>query len=537
MALALAVAVSGVWLLSLDSHLTFIADDWELLVRRQGSGAAYFLDSFHGNILVGPALAYKLLLALFGMGSATPFFAVSIALFLTSAVLLFVYLRRRVGDWLALIAAVLLLFLGAAFEDLLWVFQIGYFSSVAAGLGMLIALDRGDERGDRVACALLVVSLAFSSVGLAFAAGALADLAFGRRPWRPRAYVALLPAALCGLWWLGWGLGGESHVGLHNLVRTPKFVFDSASAGIVSLLGLASNDGSEPSQPHMVWGRLVLLVALCLLVFRIHREGRVSRGMAVALAIGLSLWFLTGLNRDADRLPTSSRYQYPSAVALLLIGGELLRGLRPPRAAIVAAAAVAGLAISGGVALAQREYRERWRPASDGLRTALAAVDLAGARAEPGFRIAFAPKPVIAAPVYLRVAAEYGSPAWSEAGLAARPQAEREAADPILAQAEGLRLLAPEPAQRAVACQRLRASAGTEAQLTLLHGGFTLSNLGGAPVEVLLGRFAPGLPVDLGALPPGQTAALSIPVDSSGRPWALGLRGSGRVRLCTTTTA
>jgi hypothetical protein len=95
--------------------------------------------------VVGPALVYKLLQTFFGMSSAMPYYAVSISLFLTSAVLLFAYLRSRVGDWLALLAAVLILFLGAAFEDLLWAFQLGYFASAAAGLGMLLALDREDD--------------------------------------------------------------------------------------------------------------------------------------------------------------------------------------------------------------------------------------------------------------------------------------------------------------------------------------------------------------------------------------------------------
>ncbi len=221
LALAVAVAVSGVWLFSLDSQLTFIADDWMLLVKRQGWGASYFLKPFHGNIVVAPALVYKLMREIFGMGSATPYYVAAILSFLSSAVLLFVYLRRRVGAWLALIAAVLVLFLGAAFEDLLFAFQIGYFGSVAAGLGMLIALDREDDHGDRLACLLLVASLAFSSVGLAFAAGALLDLLAGRRPSARRAYFALAPIALYCLWWIGWGHTAQNQSALTTWL-TPR---------------------------------------------------------------------------------------------------------------------------------------------------------------------------------------------------------------------------------------------------------------------------------------------------------------------------
>lgn len=241
--LALAVTTSAVILFAWNADLTFYADDWELLVRRQGWGAGYFLAPFHEHVVLGPALAFKLLLAPFGMDSALPFYVASLSVFLLSAVLLFVHVRRPIGDALALASAVLILFLGAAFEDLMFAFQLGYFVSIAAGIGMLIALDREDEWGDCAGCALLAVSLVFPSLGIAFAAGALVDLALGRRPRSGRAYVALAPMALYAAWWLGWGHTAQHHVSLHNLLGTPKFVFDSAAAGVTSLLGLATGDG------------------------------------------------------------------------------------------------------------------------------------------------------------------------------------------------------------------------------------------------------------------------------------------------------
>jgi hypothetical protein len=533
--LAIAVAASAILLIGLDSHLSFIADDWNLLVKRHGSSPDVFLNPFNENIVLGPAVIFKLLLAVFGMGSALPFYLVSISLFLTSAVLLFVYLRPRVGDWLALISVVLVLFLGAAFEDLLWAFQMGFFGSMAAGLGMLVALDRGDRRGDRIACALLAVSLAFSSLGIAFAAGALAELALGRRPRGERAYVALLPLALYAVWWAGWGHNAQSHVSLHNLEHLPQYVFDTASAGITSLLGLATGDGSEPSQPHLIWGKLLLLIAIALAAVRVVREGRVSRGLAIVLVIALAFWILAGLNRSPERFPTSSRYQYPSAVFLLLIAAETLRGLRVPRLAIPVAAVVAGLALVGGITLLHREYTERWRPAADSLRSSLAAVDIAGPSAEPGFPVTFPPSVTVPARVYLSAARDLGSPAFSEAELEARPESERASADLTLAQGEGLALVPPNRVERTVRCQPLRASAAGDTGVTLLQGGFTLTNTTSAGVNVLLGRFSDGLPVSLGSLQAGATASLTIPVDNSNRPWNLWLTGDGPVRLCTTT--
>jgi hypothetical protein len=531
--LSIAAVVSAALLISIDSHLTFVTDDWVLLVKRQGWGASYFLKPFHGNILVAPALVYKVMREVFGMGSATPYYVVAVLTFVTSAVLLFVYLRPRVGDWLSLCAAILVLFLGAAFEDLLFAFQIGYFASVAAGLGMLIALDREDDDGDRLACLLLIVSVVFSSVGLAFAAGAVLDLVLGRRPRRRRAYVALAPIALYGLWWLGWGHTAQSHLSGHNLVGTPKFVFKAAAAGVTSLLGLATGDGSEPSQPHLIWGKLILVAALLLLAWQIIRERKVSRGLAVALAIGLAFWVAAAVNRNVDRLPTSSRYQYPSAVFLLLIAAEMLRGVRVPKLAVVPAVVVTGFAIAGGITLMHREYSERWAPYANSVRSSLAAVQIAGSSADPHYQVEFSPETKASAKAYFSAADEYGSPAFSESELATRPQSERERADLTLAQALDFALHAPS-GEKTIACQSLKASGAGYTGVTLLHGGFTLTNRSGGSVEVMLGRFAEGFPVSLGPLEDGVKTALTIPTDESRRPWNLGVVGSGPVQLCTT---
>ena len=175
--LAIAVVISAILLVSLDSHLTFNADDWELLVVRKGWSPGTFLDPFHEHVVLAPALIYKTLLAFFGMSSALPFYLVSISLFALTAVLLFSYLRPRIGNWLAFFFVVPLLFLGAASEDLLWAFQMGFFGSMAAGMGMLVALDRKSSKGDRIACALLLLSLAFSSLGIAIALVMLSSLA------------------------------------------------------------------------------------------------------------------------------------------------------------------------------------------------------------------------------------------------------------------------------------------------------------------------------------------------------------------------
>ena len=88
------------------------------------------------------------------MDSIVPYAAAAIVCFLASVLLLFIYLSRRVGDWIALAAVLPILFMGTAYEDLLTAFQINYFGSVALGIGALLAIERRDRRGDVIACVL-----------------------------------------------------------------------------------------------------------------------------------------------------------------------------------------------------------------------------------------------------------------------------------------------------------------------------------------------------------------------------------------------
>jgi hypothetical protein len=515
--LAIAMAVSGLILVGLTSQLTFMSDEWELLVVRRGWSAADLLDPFNEHIILAPAIVWKVLLAVFGMDSAMPFQLVAVGAFLLSVALLFAYLRPRVGEWPALIGAFLVLFLGAAFEDLLFAFQLGYYGAAAAGIGALIALDRGTRQGDRIACLLLVVSLAFSSLGIPFVAGALVHILLSSRPKLGRLYVALLPLELWGIWWLGWGHEAESNFSLGNLPDVPEYVLDSAAAGIVSLLGLATGDGSEADQPHLVYGQILLLLGVGAAVARLWRRRAVPAGLVVALAIGLSFWGLTAMNLTEVRLATSSRYQYPSAVFLLLIAGELLRGVRIDPRALAVAGVVALAAAWGGMSLMFREHEDRWLPASDSLKASLAALEIAGASGDPAYTVAFSGN--ISAPLseYLDAVSEHGSPAFSAAELEERPEEDRASADATLAEALGLALgpAAGEPGP----CREV----GTGSPLP--WGALNLVNGGQSSVDLAAGRYSDGFPVPLGPLPPGGRASLEVPPDGSGLPWRLSVTG------------
>lgn len=526
--LVLAALLSFFLILRLATRLTFVYDDWDLLINRRGWNAGSFLDPYHEHIVAAPALVFKVLQSIFGIGSATPYRVVATATFIAGAVLLFCWLRPRVGDWASLIAAISILFLGASFENLLWPFQIGYFASIALGLGTLIALDRDDELGDRVACGLLCLNMTASSLAFPFIAGVAVLILMGRRPRARRVLIIAIPLALYVAWYIGWGHTAESQLSLSNLSDVPKYVFDAAAGGIVGLLGLATGDGSDPNRPHLIFGQIAVVVLLVLAGLRVRSLGRVSPTLAMVVVIALSFWVLAALNQTAARPPESSRYLYPSAVFILLIAGELLRGVRIGPVALVAAGAVTIAAAVAGMSLMTDQFNERWITSSDYLRAQLGSVDIARETVDPEYPIVFGQTLQVPASEYLAAVGDGSSPGFSSDQLKDQDDVYRQAADTTLAQALRLTLTPADPPAAGTACRDLEPPRG----LYLQPGTMTLENVGRQNGEIVLGRYADGYPVSFGELPPGSTSALTIPVDGSPVHWRLGLIGATSFRVC-----
>jgi len=535
--LILVLACSGTLLLVLQSHLTFLADDWRFLLQRRGSDPAGFLDPHNDHIAIIPVAVYKAVLGTFGMTSALPFQVVSTLVFLGSAAALFAYLRLRVGDELALFGATLILFLGAAWTDLLWSFQIGLSGSIAAGVLALLALERDHRIADRIACLLLVVSTAFSELGVSFAVAALVSVALGPGPRRSRLYVALAPVALYLVWFLGWGHKGPETFTFHNLVVSPKYVFEAISQAIASLLGLATPLTGNDGQPvGLLWGELLLVTLVVLSVWRVRGRGGISRGLATALALGGSFWFFAALNAYLDwRLPTNGRYQYPGGVFVLMIAAEVARGYRPDRRVLAVGAIITLAAVVSGLFFLDKGYRLR-RTASGVERARLAALEIARPHLTPKTPVSLDLLTQVQAGEYFSAVDEFGSPALPESELVSSGEVERQVADRELASLLGISLRAAQPkpqsARSRAGCLTARASPAARLSQPLRPGAYTLAGRG-LPAEVHLARFAVQPPVALGTLGPGQVAVLDLPPDRSARPWRLALGGAGRVRVCT----
>ncbi len=537
--LIVALACSGTFLLILQSHLTFFGDDWKFLLDRRGSSPSVFLDPHNDHIAVIPVAIYKALLEVFGMSSALPFQIVGTSAFLLSVVGLFAYLRRCVGDGLALAGSTLILFLGAAWVDLLWSFQVGLFGSIAAGLFALLALQRDDQRGDQVACGLLVVATAFSELGISFAVAALVSVAMAPPPRRGRLYVAIVPLVLYVVWFVGWGHKGPETLTLHNVLVSPKYVFEAISQAIASLLGLATPLGGDGSQPvGLVWGEILFVVLAVIAILRIRRLGRVSRGLATAIALGGSFWVFAAFNAYLEwRLPTNPRYQYPGAVFALLLAAEVLRGYRPDRRVLAAAAVVTTAAVVSGLIYLDKGY-DRQKGVTNLVRARLAALEIARPSVAPDTTVNLELLTQFTAGSYFSAVDAFGSPAYTESELVSGSEVQREVADQLMASVTGIRLQAGEGGNpgRDEACVQVPASPSGSRAWPLRPGTYVLTTAT-EPAGVHLVRFADHPAVDLGQLGAGQPASLGMPSDRSGRPWRLALVGSGPVRVCALPSA
>lgn len=508
-------------------------------MNRRGFSADALLEPHNEHIVVLPVAIVQLLLRVFGMSSARPEFAVLIAMLLVSAALVFVYVRRRLGEWLALMAAALLLFLGPAWMDLLWPFEIGFVGSVLFGVAMLLALDREDERGDALACAFLVLSVGFSSLGVAFAVGALVDVAVARRRrgWR-RIYVAGLPLLLYAIWFAGWGHEAEGHLSLHNVLVSPRFVAEAMAAASESLVGMSGLTNEPVGQA--AWGPALLIVAIALLAWsRLRRMAPISPRLWAVAAAAATFWLLAAFNFIPGREAWSSRYLYAGAVFVLLIGADLFAGARLGRRALLACGAVTLLAAGSNI-VPLRDGRDYLESQAVLTRSDLAAIEIARRTVEPSFGLApeVAGTPFLIdvnADEYLTAAEEYGSPAYTVSELADAPEYGRVQADVVLANALPV---STEVEEGVVVgggkrCVRIPGGDPTAMPLRLRPGLTKIVLPPGDPGTIRLRRFAAlEYPLVTEGIPGDSTTLLRIPGDGSTRLWRLQVEAAQGAMVC-----
>lgn len=542
-ALAACCALSTAVLWYFGRGTTFFFDEWDFVIARRTGGIGSFLLPHGGHPSVVPIAIYRFLLAIVGLRHYGVFRATLIGLHLACCALLFLMLRRRLGDPVALVLSGLLLFLGSAWQDLLWPFQMSYLGPLVAGLGVLLILERADLLGDAAAALLLTIAIFSSGIGIAIAAGVLVELLWRPTNWR-RVWLAAVPVALFGAWYVAYGRF-DSQAHLINLTRIPVYAADSAAAAIGGLTGLGSD-----------WGRPLALVAGGLIALQVVRRGGLWPRLAGLLAMVVVFWALTGLTRAHLDEPGASRYLYPGGLFLLLIAGELLRGIELRGLAMGSLAVAVVIAIvantdalhGGSFAL-----RNNARTA----RAELAAVELAQRTVDPAFRPDASLMPQVVTGPYLTAVRALGSPADSLSELRAQPDDTRMAADRVLTAALPVQVSPsespPGPATGLVVeglqggetgfaggCVDFTPAApGAHVDVATQAGATVIENMGNAASALTLRRFSDSFPqTALATVDPGQTVVLGIPSDSaSGISWHLRISTQSPVRLCGVSPA
>jgi hypothetical protein len=550
--LGVLMLASFVLIVGIATKLTFFQDTWDFLINRRSFSIDSLMIPHNEHIVLIPVLIQQFYLLLFGMKSAMPEYVGEAILLMVTAGVVFVYARRRVGDWAAVIVAALLLFIGTAWETLIWPFEICFVGPILFGTAMLLMLEREDRRGDVLACLFLAIAIGFNSLGVAFiAAGAIEVLQRaghdGRRvlgrDWvlaaLRRAWIVVIPAVLYLLWYAKWGSAATGAVTLENFLTAPRYMFDCLAANLEALFGLAKSGDAG-----LGWGRPLAVGALVgIAVVAWRRPGLFAR-IWPPLATLAAYWFLLALNHDAAREPNTSRYLYAGVALVLVVGVNVLEGVRLKPRVLIVAGAVAAVAIFSNLGV-MKIGAEHLRQETILTKTALGIEEIARpvinplyvpTAAETGSNALFG----VTAGKYFEAVDAEGSPAYSPAAIAAATPPTRQVADKALYSAEHEHLgLArqgggwSESAPAGAKCAEFEGSGGTQVQME--PGANTIEVAPGPAAHIFLRRFATEeFPVDLGTVKGDSVTKLNVPRDnaSSSYPWYVDVEAQQSARVC-----
>jgi hypothetical protein len=533
---------------------TFWADEWNWILTRRGGGISTLLDPHNSHLSLVPVVIYKILFAIVGLRHYWPYRAVLIAADLGCALLVFVYARRRVGGYLALLVTAMILFFGPSWQDILWPFQVAWLISIGSGVAALLALDRKDRLGEVIACVLLTVSLASSGAGLAVWIGGLVEIG-QRRRWR-ELWIVAIPIVLYGLWWLGYE---QSHIFGHSFLLLPKFVFTAAAGALSALAGLANVDIAHDTGTYLTWGTPLLVLAVLALAWRARRPGGLPARAVTLLAVAIGFWILAGVGRAYTHVGPlvltetgdESRYLYIGAVAIALLVVELARGYVPSAWGYAVATVVAAVSVVSNIT-PLRDGAGFLRAQAQITRTLLGTFDMTRPIVSPNFVSHGFVFELVTAPAWFAAERDLGSVAYTPGQIAALGEYPRQAADSQLIAIQGLAVkptgpsgLGSAPAvdaaesgstSTAANCVTFRPVAFTSPginpalDLTMPAAGLEI-RAGAAPAAIGARRFADQFSA-LGTLAPDSSGVLDVKPDLAPQPWHVQVASNAPFSVC-----
>jgi hypothetical protein len=200
--LAMLVAV-----LVINRHQWFFNDDWDFIATRTIGNLNALFRPHYGHWSTTEVVVDRGLYEVFGLRTYVPYQLVMVCLhFAIAAMLRAIMLRSGVRVWIATAAALLFVFFGAGFEDIVWAGGMGYVAALAFGLAQLLLSDHDGPIDRRDWLGLAAGTLGLMSNGLMLIMMLVVGLnTLVRRGWRAAAFHVAPLVGLYLIWWYAIG--------------------------------------------------------------------------------------------------------------------------------------------------------------------------------------------------------------------------------------------------------------------------------------------------------------------------------------------
>ena len=329
-------------------------DDWNFVLDRRGSGPSFipgamdqWLQPHNGHpvmVLVG---IYRTAGALVSYNyPAMIGLAALVHAALAAAV--YVYSRRRIGPWAALVPALLISVLGRGASVVLSPIVMAFSLALLAGVLAMNVIDGQRDRRPVIVAFLGLFALCSSGLGVARVVTIAADRLPRSRSWQSFAAwstATAAPLAAFAFWYVN--VRDETR-------RSTEFAGSITFALRLLANGVAALFGVGPDRAPVLAPALALLLGVVLFRRRRavdwYRLGALAAGLAIDLA-------LVSWARAGNALPASGRYLYVVGAQVALIGVEAGRGLTIAAGRRTRLAAVSSIAVMGAAAAGSGSFR------------------------------------------------------------------------------------------------------------------------------------------------------------------------------------
>ena len=329
-------------------------DDWNFVLDRRGGRPTYIPRAIDQWLQPHNGHPVMVLVGIYRLVGVTAKYnyqvLIGIATFVHAclALAVYIYARRRLGPWAALVPSLLIALLGRGAPVVLSPIVMAFTLALVAGVGALNLVDRAVERespasaNTRALAVGILGLLAVMSSGLGVAR--VVSVGFDRivrsrtRAMFVRWTVTTGAPALAFIIW--YANVRDQARNTSALAGAVTFGFRVFANGVAGAVGLGSRWATAAG---------VGFTALAVMLMTVRRR-TIDFVRVGALVVGLIVdLVLVSWARAGNALPASGRYIYVFAVQACLLLTELLNGFRWPRRIGATAAAITAIATLGAI--------------------------------------------------------------------------------------------------------------------------------------------------------------------------------------------